>query len=648
MSDYSFIVFYNEAKKKINEFGPNPVISDFPIILLNYNDFLNSVKINSSIVKLTHLYSYIKDDNSNIFLNKFLHLAIYIIKKYLAIDEDIRINNIDINNHLISNIYKTIFILYEYYYYIKNLHTDNIHTYLNELSRTIINTSFATKEEKIYDNIVKNFNKEVLKYNTGQSLNYDKYYFSSDIIEFKLPEIIQLNEALIIDDQNETKIYIKSIYILIIDIQTKLKISIEKSLLNSYITIPQYLGNCWYISILTAMCYSDASKDLILKDLEIYEPSLTKSQQNFKDFIKYLIEGITRNNRKYSTTITSDCDYFKRFKHNQYTFLADSYNDFYKKNKSLLSTISFNSFVSRIGYTDDYYLYIVYFYKKSQINKNINTINEKIEKINRAIANLDSFLIKDISISDRNEANEEIIKLKKITQDEEMKIEELNKSLSILNDSDKIGNSFIGYLFIRYLYNILNISSLYLFNDIKNSTNYYKQADIRNPDIIFIHFFDSSSSSFNEYTQEYFLSLPNISILEKKKIKIASNIITYNDIKYKLDYLLHMTDDKASCKNCGHCITGIHYKGEQYYYNSSYIQKEIKCDEDDKIRIPCSLIKQEWKPSRGNTKSHFCLKKCFYEDVQYNYDFEIEKDFSKDNVCFNLETNFIYAYVKIT
>jgi hypothetical protein len=109
-----------------------------------------------------------------------------------------------------------------------------------------------------------------------------------------------------------------------------------------------------------------------------------------------------------------------------------------------------------------------------------------------------------------------------------------------------------------------------------------------------------------------------------------------------------MTDDKATCKNCGHCITGIHYKGEQYYYNSSYIQKEIKCDEDDKIRIPCSLIKQEWKPSRGNPKSHFCLKKCFYEDVQYNYDFEIEKDFSKDNVCFNLETNFIYAYVKIT
>lgn len=39
------------------------------------------------------------------------------------------------------------------------------------------------------------------------------------------------------------------------------------SVSNNYVTIPQYIGICWYVSILTGMCYSDASRNLIKSNL---------------------------------------------------------------------------------------------------------------------------------------------------------------------------------------------------------------------------------------------------------------------------------------------------------------------------------------------------------------------------------------------
>ena len=646
--DFSFIYHFKYTKKTIENIGINPTISDFPNILLIYDDYLNDIKINGSKTKLLYMHTYIIDPDStpNIFFNKTLIIINYIINKYLSLDVEILTQNEAINNYLVYCIYKTVFILYEYYYYIRELTnyykknaSGTIDNFLLELNKTI-NSNIKSNKKRLYYNIIKNFYKDVLKI---RNIFNDEIYFDPKIIENNYDIV----KSLFTDDKNDD-IYLKSILILIIKIKDDISINFSK--IDTYITIPQYSGVCWYISILTAICYSDGSKDLIIKKFKNHK-SLSNTELIFKKYITYIIKNITKNHKKYSNPITNDCEYLKMFKDNELTYLKNRYKEFFLEKEKILEKLTYYNLDEIIGCDDDYYYYYRYLVKKDIVDNKISDINHKIQVITININQLNIFLEEpNLSSADKKEGLETINLYKKEITKLNERIIELNNSLSSLNINDSIGNIFFGYLILNSLYKILGISTLYLFNDIRNSTNYYKQtAKIASiPDIIFINFFDSKHYLYDIYTEKYFDTIPNIGKLSKIDITEYDNIIIYNGYRYKLDFLLHRTDPEATCKKCAHCISGIHYKGEQYYYSSTNLQKKIKCDDDDNIMIPCSLIKQEWKPKLDEKqKTHFCLKECFYHEFKFDNNFKIEKDFSQDNMCFNLKFNYIYAYIKI-
>ena len=656
--DYSFIfeskIMFKTISKLNESFDGN--IEVFLQMLTIYSEYLDKIQLLGSVVKISYMNSYIKNDDINsekIFCNKILYPLNSIIDIYLKFSLEDRKKNIIINYVLIDIIYRTILILYEYYYYISNLKiyyisnpTKTVDDYLRLLNYEIT-SPLSDPFERLYSNIIKNFYKDILKLSDYKASLPIYYKYSHHLIEKQLDNIRRTN----IDEISN--IYIKNIILLIIKINDELKL--HTSTLTTFITIPQYFGVCWYISILTGMCYSDGSKNLILKKLE--EPAtleLSIADNKFKDLVQYLITNITNINKKYSTSITDDCEHFKKFKDNQLSYIIEKYKEFYIKNIEVLDGINQDNIDQIIGLDDDYYYYKLYLFKKVNINNELISIDDNIKKNKSTIIKFQTIIDTDTSLKpeDIEELNGDIaIYNTKIEVFNERK-KTLIESLSTLIENDKFSNVFFGYLILNTLYKTLNISTLYLLNDIRDEKNYYKQTNNRtaNPDIIFINHFDSRIEPYDIYTKDYFKTMSNATKVKKTSIIIDDDdisIIKYNRNIYKLDYLLHRTDGSATCNNCGHCISGIHYKGKEYYYNSEFSQKNIYCGADN-ISIPCSLIKQEWKPKKRTTeKTHFCLKKCYYDEITYDDNLKIKQNFSEDNVCFNLKSNFIYAYVKI-
>ena len=74
----------------------------------------------------------------------------------------------------------------------------------------------------------------------------------------------------------------------------------------SYITLPQYEGICWFISMLCGITYSDMSKNLLIKKRP---RRISASSNTFKKFAYDIIDNITRDFKKYNiSSIDSDCE----------------------------------------------------------------------------------------------------------------------------------------------------------------------------------------------------------------------------------------------------------------------------------------------------------------------------------------------------
>jgi hypothetical protein len=66
---------------------------------------------------------------------------------------------------------------------------------------------------------------------------------------------------------------------------------------NSFITILQYQGICWFIAFLTCICYSDKSKNLLLSKQRVNIPNICDINTlltSFTTLVYYIIDNITK------------------------------------------------------------------------------------------------------------------------------------------------------------------------------------------------------------------------------------------------------------------------------------------------------------------------------------------------------------------
>ena len=627
---------------------------EIPIKLLeiinNFNDYLDYININNNINIIDNLLKlFIEQKEKNRFDVDLISFILTSIKNNIdnAITYYKHINQ-DKNNEFFSSnsmiqyffvysIFKSITILYTYICYLKFIYDyinelnkynlkslliyilDAINSEYSELVATII-TSHINEDEfregesnedlkeinienETIDDKIKELN-ETDKLNKTDTLSilsilsiiykYICINFNKEIINIYSKKIsynlIKKNINRITDNQrkNNDDNYLKLIFELIITIFTIFE-KIPKGN-NNYITIPQYEGVCWYISMLTCMCYSDASKNLILSKISKSKSEIetkSESEKEFIDIVKYIITNITKDYREYnSENIESNCEFFLYFKNNLLNFLLYKIIEI-KTKYNIESKMNNDTYIGN----DDYYF--------------IDIINIMIEY--------------NITLNSHN----------------------LYKILAI--------NKY-GYLILNTLYKILDISTLFIYH-IDIDTSLYIQEDklsISSPDIIFIQNIPDNDTILTTNIKQS----SNLKNISKSTIKYENeNIIIYNKQKYKYEYILHMTNnhDKCNASGCGHCISGIHYKGEQYYYDSKYSEQNIKCSSED-IKIPCSLIKQDWnyRIDKINEK-YFTINKCFLRNVDITKDaLKIEKEhLSDEKMFFNKNSSLIRAYVKV-
>ena len=169
-----------------------------------------------------------------------------------------KINNLSFNSYCLFFIYKIILFIYSYYYYIYKIFNDN------------------GNKAILYKNVINNFRRDFI--NNG---NDDDVIKISDINAIKLKELKEINKDLFNKKIISYIILLKEFY--------------NKNTLNdykdAYITIPQYFGNCWYISMLTGICYSDLSKKLLLSKIGD-EANLKKLLETSSKTDKILIKTV--------------------------------------------------------------------------------------------------------------------------------------------------------------------------------------------------------------------------------------------------------------------------------------------------------------------------------------------------------------------
>ena len=670
------------------------------MIINNFNEYLNKININNNYHYINDLIIFYnndanKDKDYTLITDKIIVITASLVK---LLESKLKSEFINSNKMLIYYfIYclnKSIIIAYSYYIYITSIknyikqcqneenqvtlnkyieYLFNIITMLNFMISKDLqkkDNSTANKEQLLeitmYESDINDFlssfsdDKNVEQVEQVLKIIYKYICINFNLKLFKKP--IQLISFTSIKDfaktyngliDKEKNSYLeklcddfnRTIISLLIEINN---ISLDSSKDTSYITIAQYKGICWYIAMLTCICYSDFSKKLIQsKNLQ---STLNPSTSNdiFTNIIIYIIENITSKYATYDTRLTDKCCLFKYFKYNLIEYLRVKLEE-----TRLQKMIDYN-IKEEIQTPKDEHL------EMSDRKSVIDAFNSDFidndefyftDIINELICKTDSHklcfndMIKSIQIP--------------ITQDFLDKKLKLNPNLLGIQDT--------GYLILNSLYKILGIKTVFLFH---YKSIYYERTGYQytsidtSPDIIFINKIANNNDNFKDNILNgkrndgnNFLTNNSTFIQNINTEKIDSEeIIEYNKNKYKLDYVIYSTNrhDVCSIKHgCGHCICGIRYDNKKYYYDSKYAEKQIECtdtcditaSDDNEIRIPCSLIQQDWNVT--DTK-YFTINKCFLRNADIT-GYNIERDFiSDESMYFNKNENIICAYVKIS
>jgi hypothetical protein len=373
---------------------------------------------------------------------------------------------------------------------------------------------------------------------------------------------------------------------------------LEKLNENKYITIPIYSDSCWFISFLTGLTYSDKNKELLLGKLnhthELYKnineiDKTTKSNVILYSLVYYIIHTITKDHKKYSNDLSTNCEIFKNLKKLPEFFLNKSGKEI---KEELLNEKKIE--ISRLKKT-----------KKRRLNDEemIKSIIGK--KLREEKTNPDNYFYRKI--------------IKNI------------KSHSLYNSEN---------LVLKKFYEILDIKCLFIYDinsqikaqnsDLENSHfDIILVSKIKNPPIISSNYIqiDKDDHQF-EITED------------KLGIKFKEN-------DYELDYILIPSDDKLQCYDCGHSLCALHYNNEEYYYDSRYIVTNLTCGSDE-IQLPCSLIKKKWTTTLRNEKKIFCIDPCTMLDNYITHEMVEKKQITtrrSENLCYTYE-NIVYCYVK--
>lgn len=301
---------------------------------ININRFYNSINSRKLVKYSLRSRQIVSIDNrqSITVLNETFRLIIdyytelfNICNMFYTENKDNKMHiNIQLNNDFYDISCEVLFLLFEYsyiYYFIwkilKNRPQDN--DFYDILYKEHIKGIEHNSEIKTaLDNYSEPFNEELLihlwiSYNFNDKIfNYKKYFNimnNNKIIDKQLNTIqiiTQQIEEFKFDNLDSTITYIKLLF--------KTCSQLKYNQLYDYITIPQYNEDCWFISMLTCMCYSDKSKNLILNKLEINKDSILQSIESVKTvvstkedidnqfitFIYYIILNITHNHATYS------------------------------------------------------------------------------------------------------------------------------------------------------------------------------------------------------------------------------------------------------------------------------------------------------------------------------------------------------------
>ena len=338
-------------------------------IVSKFNHYLDEININNKSIHvkklLQHFFDMKKDKKLNYTI--IINISNNIFKNSITLSDFI--DNLD-NNIIIANstiiyyfaysIYKSTLIAYSYDYYIRYINscisgiprnrdmsdeplndadinglitkimdtcvyyppTNDVIDYshcINKDTHCIDLTDLST----IYSNIIKQFNIDHLNANDNVitiSINEINNY------QEKMIETLKANDSDInvdeliknrLDSYKTQNSHIN--YLLLKNYLLVKKISLS----NNYVTIPQYIGICWFVSILTGMCYSDANRKLIETKIDnLKTKSTSDADKNFINTIIYIIENITSKQLKYGEDINTKCDMLKFFKNKLPEFLT--------------------------------------------------------------------------------------------------------------------------------------------------------------------------------------------------------------------------------------------------------------------------------------------------------------------------------------
>ena len=371
-----------------------------------------------------------------------------------------------------------------------------------------------------------------------------------------------------------------------------------------YITLPQYKPICWYISILTCMCYSDLNKKLIFNKIR-KGIEKSKKNNNFHNLVKFIITNITNDFKKYDTS--NSCKYLEDLKTKPLTTL----------NKLIKTNI--DNFIREFKFEDK----IIYDEKENKYDMSKTNFQDFYQKLYMKYfcSNISYF----ITFIYNN-------------------IEEHNDDILILNLNNisvyEIFNSDISI--ISYFYSLINIYCKYFYllkDDNDNEFNIYEykyETDNKEiPDILVLEYNNDYFSNNKENIKKVVYSLE----IDDETM----NYLTYNKTyRYKLDYVIHSNDENiiSDRKNYKHIISAITYNGVEYIYDSDRLLRDIKC-KDNSYKIPCSLIKHNWKHN-VNKEISYCTTLC-----EYNMNCDL-KNVYKNDICFTFNYNIIYVYVRIS